>query len=319
MDFKVAKATKSRAQSLKATWKFWSKWVESGAAIAFSDLDYSHSVPALLEVLMRHARIFRLPLEARVDDLKIESLALIFADTYIQPFPIIAVESKDAITLLFKNGSIDPQGKVVTPEIGIPGKWVAFTLRPSENIENTALSMVLVTSLHIKDNMTFAPSFTILMAQFKNGSVEVKDPRKMDDDAKTFMAEESLHSAWLAMAVMLAVQQPKNFIVEEAAVAPVRGKRAKKRNIKPLSARPIYVSLTPSEIRKVYGMKKPGMARSGHERRAHFRRLTSERFTFARGTTVPVKASWVGPTSGTTNEGREYRIRVDISSPAVLL
>ncbi len=127
----------------------------------------------------------------------------------------------------------------------------------------------------------------------------------------------SEHTIGYAMAVMMAVQRPKNWIVEEAPVSPLRGKRAKRSKCAPLSARPVYVSLSTEGVRRIYGLKRPSGSRVGHERRAHMKTLRADRFTYMKGKTVPVKASWVGPSSGKTADGREYRVRLDIKSPEV--
>ena len=121
--------------------------------------------------------------------------------------------------------------------------------------------------------------------------------------------------------MMIAVQSHKRFIVEiePETHAKRKTRKAKKgRSILPMSQRPVYLSMEPKEIRETMGLPQvegePGK-RAPHERRAHLRMLRSERFRFKQGSLVPVKGSWIGPTKGTTNEGREYRVLIGITSP----
>lgn len=128
-----------------------------------------------------------------------------------------------------------------------------------------------------------------------------------------------------SMHFMLRVQQPRQFIVriepEQKPRKPKTRRGGRRRHLKPLSEMPVYLSLEPREIRKQFGdLRESGdrRPRRAHERRAHFRRLSSPRFRYKRGQVVPVRASWVGPVTGTTPEGREYRVLIDKAIPLVV-
>jgi hypothetical protein len=56
------------------------------------------------------------------------------------------------------------------------------------------------------------------------------------------------------------------------------------------------------------------LTRMAHNRRAHQRTLRSERFRYARGKTIWVKATWVGPKEWKDAGGRQiYRILEPVS------
>jgi len=113
----------------------------------------------------------------------------------------------------------------------------------------------------------------------------------------------------------LAVQHPRNFIVRyEPECRETRPLKKHPERPPGLGTRPVYISLQPKDIRRAVGLPDPEPGESGrapHERRAHLRRLQSDHFRHKQGHTVPVKACWVGPSSGRTPSGREYRVLLD--------
>jgi hypothetical protein len=128
-------------------------------------------------------------------------------------------------------------------------------------------------------------------------------------------------SAQIAFDLLYKIQSHKRFIVEVSPVAQKKKAKPKqKSSILPISQRPVYLSLEPQEIREQFNIatpEVPGKQRAPHERRAHLRELRSARFTWKQGQVIPVKASWVGTTSGPASEGRQYRVLVENASPHV--
>jgi len=143
------------------------------------------------------------------------------------------------------------------------------------------------------------------------------------EDDRFSPLDEVGNSAMLAFDLLVSIQSYKKFIVRVDPSEKVRKRSLKAKKaaeIKPISERPVYLSLEPQAIREELGIPKvegEHGKRAPHERRAHYRMLRSDRFTWKRGEIVPVKASWIGPASGTTNQGREYRVLLDKASPTV--
>jgi len=144
-----------------------------------------------------------------------------------------------------------------------------------------------------------------------------------DNDDEFSPLNEVGDSSQLVFDLLVSIQSYKKFIVRVDPSEKVRKRSLKAKKaaeIKPISERPVYLSLEPQAIREELGIPKvegEHGKRAPHERRAHYRMLRSDRFTWKRGEIVPVKASWIGPASGTTNQGREYRVLLDKASPTV--
>lgn len=126
-----------------------------------------------------------------------------------------------------------------------------------------------------------------------------------------------IRNALWAMEEMALVQTPKHFILEQS---PLAGwspftKRLNGAGIPRSHERPLYTLLQPKEIRRRMGLPEPTdderrRAPRPHERRAHLRTLRAERFVHKAGKTVPVKASWIGPSEARVG-AHVYRVLLD--------
>jgi hypothetical protein len=136
-------------------------------------------------------------------------------------------------------------------------------------------------------------------------------------------AEHDAFSKEVISHVSTAIEQvmyfntPDRFVLETQRVSKKqRPRKASKGRIPRSDERPVYTLLHPSEIRRVMGIGDPASDQSGrkvrpHERRRHFRTYTSERYKSARGTTVVIPATWIGPDQASVGNKR-YRVCLDI-------
>lgn len=133
----------------------------------------------------------------------------------------------------------------------------------------------------------------------------VADPSKITDAV--------LRNVLTAFEEVLYCNTPNRFVVERSDIAsrppPPHLKIPRSEN------RPRYVLLTPDEIRqyvgKETGERSDRKAPIPHHRRRHYRKLTAERYKDARGKTICVPASWVGPDSGVHGK-THYKVRLDL-------
>jgi len=126
--------------------------------------------------------------------------------------------------------------------------------------------------------------------------------------------EGALINARMAMQEIVLMNQPSKFVLEIATTAMKKDAVAKKTGKITRSAnRPIYMILSPREIRKI--MQVPDLERgkmvSPHERRAHPRTYRNARFSNMQGQTVVIPATWVGDSEAVIGN-RLYRVILDI-------
>jgi len=158
-----------------------------------------------------------------------------------------------------------------------------------------------------------------------NAIVTTRGAKRVAPLGPTSMADVAMWKAasfeFVAQAVkevielMAIIQGPKRFVVElEPTFRRKKKSKAKPLGFTRLSERPIYISLTSPEIRKMSSVP-TGRKIADHDVRAHYRVLRAERYKKARGKRVFVKAHFAGPQEGRTPEGRQYKVRLDIASP----
>jgi len=174
------------------------------------------------------------------------------------------------------------------------------------------------------DAIAFSVTPVVRYELMSNGAViqawHCEDEERSGEEGNANPVDVIGESAQAAFDLLVAIQSHKKFIVQvnQKQKKKLNKKAKRKQFIRPISERPVYLSLEPEQIREQFGIPNPdGRKRGSHERRAHLRELRSEKFTFKKGQIVPVKSSWVGPASGTTNDGREYRVLIDKASPYV--
>lgn len=139
------------------------------------------------------------------------------------------------------------------------------------------------------------------------------------------MRAATLRNVMVAMQEVMLLNTPERFIVEvatpEAVLAEQRGQAKKRRTRDPKARailhsdeRPIYVLLTPHEIRERFHFPVPaGGIKTAHERRRHLRTYPDDpaRWPKAHGKVIVVPSVWVGP-SEVRVEKRRYRVMVDL-------
>ncbi len=159
----------------------------------------------------------------------------------------------------------------------------------------------------------------------------VGGPSARGDDAETAIRKQGIEAlggaGGMTLDFFVTVQQPRSLIVELAPeLAPRRVKQSKKqrrRGLEPraesLAARPVYICLTRKELPKVLGLSaEAGQHRHFYGRRAHMRYLSPEKFRWKGGKTIAIAEIKPETGEGKTGDGREYRIRTDLPSPAVI-
>jgi hypothetical protein len=139
------------------------------------------------------------------------------------------------------------------------------------------------------------------------------------------MCAATLRNVAVAMEEVMLFNTPERFIVEDLSPEAFRaGERARARKqrerdpktkrILPSTERPIYVLLTPDEIRERFHFPTPtGGVKRAHERRRHLRTYPDDpaRWPQAHGKVVVIPASWVGPSEVRVNK-RRYRVMLDL-------
>jgi len=129
------------------------------------------------------------------------------------------------------------------------------------------------------------------------------------------LTESAMRNAITALEEVMYFNTPDRFVVRQH---PKRvSKKGAKRATEFLRSdeREHYILLRPEEIRERFGIPdEPVQDRKAprpHSRRRHYRTLRSERYKEARGKTVVVPATWVGPESG-EYKGRRYEVCLDL-------
>jgi hypothetical protein len=132
--------------------------------------------------------------------------------------------------------------------------------------------------------------------------------------------EEAAHTAVdIALTAILKVMQfnrPDRFVLE---ISPVTKKKPQKTGGKIARSddRPKYTLLTPTEIRVKMGLPKPstgtgtGTPKIPHERRRHYRTYRSDYFREAKGKTIIIPATWVGPHE-VIRGNKRYKVMLNI-------
>ena len=266
--------------------------------------------------------------------------------TFVLPFKVCAIHLPgEAIAVITRLKDTDDcvanPGLVIeddTSTSGLAGTWMFFIMHPNREpaewvgdtgaYSHSSFCFGCINqheeALHESeegDPLSFAVLPLVRWDLMSNGSVVLAWHEGDDDavEAPTNPKDTLGDTAQAVFDLLIAIQSHKRFIVRVNQKKKKQNKKAKRKQSIPLiSERPVYLSLEPQEIREQFGIPNPdGSKRRSHERRAHLRELRSEKFTFKRGQIVPVKGSWVGPASGTTNDGREYRVLIDKASPHV--
>jgi len=331
-------------------WQIWNR------AVTVPDPG-DNSSKVLIAAMLTSSHIFKMPEDVdyskgfRVFG-PLEERARMLAqscETYVLPFPVIACHTpgnsmafmwrlnKDELKKGIKGTSLIA---ICSDDVGFSGWWITALMMPATIISDGGRkelgSVMMLATVNVQEEAkpdlkyTLNPVEIIAGLNRKDRATKVVWDSDWDKMTDEYMRDHTLATKLMyesfdwAFEFMCHVQQPKQFIVQLAPENKPRPqkkrKNGKRRLLKPLSEMPIYISLQPKEIRrKLEGVSpREGRRPRGHERRAHMRRLTSARFRWKQGQVVPVKGSWVGPVSGTTPEGREYRVLIDKISPVVV-
>jgi len=119
---------------------------------------------------------------------------------------------------------------------------------------------------------------------------------------------------WMtAIEELMLLNSTDKFILEKS---PTVVKHHSPKRIARSHQRPIYTILHPNKIREEMRLPLDGETKGlrhspvPHDRRAHTRTLLSERFTKARGKTIFIPATWIGPSENVVRRHR-YRVLLD--------
>jgi hypothetical protein len=127
--------------------------------------------------------------------------------------------------------------------------------------------------------------------------------------SKVLPPEPSTRNVGMALEEIMYFNSPDRFIFEKTPKAFLDGKT---KSVPRSHERPIYTILSPTEIRKEMQLPESTDKRSVrlHERRRHYRTLNDDRFVNAKGKTIVVKASWIGPSENIVGNKR-YKVLLD--------
>ena len=264
-------------QSAAQRWKRWGRVVKPDGL--FADM-------------MRRARIFNADREEE------NAGPLVWAayPEFVLPFPVCGVVRPSGLIVLIERNSDGDQ------EFGLYGSWAAIAFSvgfQSPDRRGHPVDLML--------GGAAAPWGANGQAwKIEGGELRETDASWPDVPGKS--ATEILEAQIRAtLQFFLRVQSPRQRTVKLMPESKPRvGTAGKSKRPTGLGERPIYLSLTDTELRKYVGQPEPTGRKleTPHQRRAHMRRLAS-------GRVVPVRATWVGPLEGRTPGGREYQILTD--------
>lgn len=277
-----------------------------------------------VRMFLRMARLFYVPLGdsgnpygvgiAEAASLHIEESI----SSFVLPFPIVGVVMGEDVIFIERDS---------TPcvAMGLLGSYRVLYVFFSHANNSVAATCVWATMDLIRGKSAATPVTTHLHSETTvginstRGFLNADAMELLSPNCNDLFTDSAVRMCTLAMQALACIQSPDRFILEVAPPTPAKRTRGKVHRVPTLGEKYAYVSLHPREIRRVVGLPEPEAGanpkRRSHERRAHTRLLTSTRYTWKRGQRITVKASWVGPASGVTDNGRPYRVRLDIQSP----
>lgn len=281
-------------------------------------------LPDEIYQLVRKASFFEFPGRVQdvlsADDLNqaIESGRL--NELFFLPYRVVAIEDDESCIILADTEDDALGIQVRRHFLEAKSPW----LHGNPAIPNLPEDTLLVTWGEVED-IQHGPGDALRMKNSVRGAVFVSRKRRvvhncfpMNPRTMEGVKLDMLNNSWSAMRELAYFNAPSRFIVERRPL--IVGKRqngngkVNRKRGRPMIPRtdvgPIYSLLTPPEIRSLLGMNGAELDITPHWRRRHLRELHSERFTRARGKTVVVRASWVGPTEAIQGNKR-YRIVLD--------
>lgn len=279
-------------------------------------------LPQYKHVLMSSA-LFELDVLSYQDlDRTIPSDELEFlTDHFFLPFQYVAIEDKTGIVFLYDH-SPDTVGLCKQRQF-IDFMYTSADLsiyRPEERrhiLEMTksvpigtfivSAGEVEMSDVNVSGWDTFGSVNDFLMASTKQLVMAPHHLSHMNRQERNDVTKPAIQNAITAIEEIRLLNSPDRFIVE---VIPHR-LRPKPKKIPRSHERSRYTLLTPFQIRDRLNITMNGTKKSSHPRRRHIRRLRSEKYTKARGKSIIIPATWVGPTEGQVGNKR-YKVRVDL-------
>ena len=135
------------------------------------------------------------------------------------------------------------------------------------------------------------------------------------DPMKAALERSALRNAQTALSEVFYFNNPTRFVVEKLAVnrkVPQGKAKNGSQRLARSAHRPQYTLLAPAEIREKFGFPtSKGTKKQPHERRRHFRTFKSDHYKEAKGKTIVIPASWVGPSETVIDEQR-YRVMLEL-------
>jgi hypothetical protein len=298
-------------------------------------------LPNLLSIV-NQAKLFSFPGRAHEvlsKDRLTEDRVQFLRDLFCLPFPVVAVEDSasliilidetpDTVGLYSRRKFIEVAGAnsigECADEIALPGG-----VQPRE-IWKAAGDVfgISIGSAQIIDYFDSKgdgqPVFrasglvnTMYLAGKKEGIVAEEGCLKAEDlelkaDYYRISSNGAVRNYVTAMEEVAFFNQPSKFVFESS---PVKERKEKAGRVLRSGDRPLFTILDPAEIRTKLGL--PALTESGrkspvaHERRRHYRTLRADRFKEAKGKTIVVPASWIGPSEAVVGS-RRYKVRLDI-------
>lgn len=275
--------------------------------------------------MIEQARLFELPYVPH-EILSQASPAAKALETFVLPFPEVAVEDRTSCTFLFdtekdqigfgtKRLFIDVQ-HTTTAAAAYAGGDPTFDLLRDLGEELFIANFGTIDRIVTEGERYAVLGVCELQVTFSRErlvDVTTREQLSRLGDAVVQRFDTVLRNAVTALEELLLVTgDAEAFVLENT---PLRPRAAKAGRITRSHDRPVYTLLRPEQIRRRLGLKAPadgsGGARCPHERRRHWRHLQSAYYTHKRGEKVLVPACWIGPSEAVVGQ-RRYRVRLDL-------
>lgn len=237
-----------------------------------------------------------------------------YNDHFFLPFPTVAVEDKQSLVVL---------KDLEHNQVGLKSRRFFFEAVPMSTLFDHNEMSALARSKYAPDQVMLSVGTIQDLVYYDTGlraygyvyasGLYSKDPNKvapLTEIPKKFH-NDSLKSAICAIEEIMYFNDPNRFIVE---VTPTKVRHSSGSKITRSHERPLYVILTPKEIKIRTGLSgssnRSGSSKRAHPRRRHYRTLRSEKFVNKQGQVIEVRETWVGPVQAQVGN-RIYKVLLD--------
>ena len=228
-------------------------------------------------------------------------------DNFHLPFPCIAVQAEMSCSILYETDTAGVFGFIICMDFATDSKEKPFVIVQGivtfNFPEKFTGDMLIPMDIRPQIASSFSQNY-----QFKGRYV--MSEKEQADSICTIPQRLSK-----AVSFIVLLNLPNKFILENAPIRATRlidrSKKNKKKTILTAAERPVYVLLSPKEIREKTGMVSTGGKVKAHERRRHIRTFRSDRFTKVQGKSIVIPSTWVGESEKVVGN-RRYKVLLDV-------